>query len=87
MNNNKREDKKMTKKYYITHILKTYAVIEANSEAEVKGWIQGASLDDYYKHQWKPAEGDEYVETDDDYEKHYTELRDDDDIVEEVEAQ
>ena len=65
----------MTKKtYYITHIQKTYAMIDAESEAEVRGWIESASPDDYEKNKWRPAEGDEYIESEGEPEKHYREL-------------
>ena len=65
----------MTKKtYYITHIQKTYAMIDAENEAEVKLWIESASDDDYRKNEWQTMECDEYIESDGEPEKHFSEL-------------
>lgn len=65
----------MTKKtYYITHIQKRYAMIDAEDEAEVKGWIESASDEDYENNKWQSTECDEYIESDGEPEKHFSEL-------------
>ena len=76
----------MKKKYYITHIQKSFAVIEADCEAEVRDWIESASFDDYDANKWRPTECDEYIETDDGDEKHFSELNNDYDCEEKEEA-
>ena len=62
------------KTYYITHIQKTYAMIDAENEAEVREWIQYASDDDYRKNKWQDMECDEYIESHGEPEKHFCEL-------------
>ena len=64
----------MKKKYYITHIQKRFAEIEADCEADVRHWIESASDDDYENNKWLETECDEYIETDDGDEKHFSEL-------------
>lgn len=76
----------MKKKYYITHIQKRFAEIEADCEADVRHWIESASDDDYENNKWLETECDEYIETDDGDEKHFSELNFDYDSEEIEEA-